>query len=152
MTVSGLSGAIEADAGESHVCARVGDGQLRCWGRNSDGQLGDGTTGTLPDPTAPTTLPATTSLAIGYEHACAGTTDGHVWCWGSDLSGQLGNTRVRNSSSVPVQVSGITNAKSVAAGRHHSCALLTDGRVKCWGNGASGQLGIGSTVEPGARR
>lgn len=87
------------------------------------------------------------AIATGGEHACAVVsmdgTEGTVWCWGKDFFGQLGNGGGGSSSMTnPVwQVTGINSATAVGAGLHHTCALLSNGGVKCWGRNNYGQLG-----------
>ena len=85
-----------------------------------------------------------TQISAGGGHSCGITPGGAVKCWGSNGHGQLGNATNTNSN-VPVQVSGITSgATAVGAGSGHSCAVVTGGAVKCWGDNFSGQLGNGT--------
>jgi alpha-tubulin suppressor-like RCC1 family protein len=118
---------------QTYSCALLMNGQLRCWGANTAGQLGDGTT---MGRTRPTLSLATglVQVSTGYEHACGRRMDGTVWCWGHGTSGQLGNGAMVDSPT-PVQVQGITNAIDVAAGQLASCALLADRTARCWGRG-----------------
>src|SRR5207248_4759636 len=76
---------------KSHSCALSTTGTVLCWGYNSSGQLGNGTTGEQPSPVAVTGLPAVVEVALGANHSCARTAAGAVWCWGQNGSGQLGN-------------------------------------------------------------
>lgn len=143
----GARGCNEIDqlaAGTHHVCASA-QGHLSCWGRNGDGRLGNDSL--HPAAVAqPVALQGVGRVAAGREHTCA--TSGPertLYCWGSDLSGQLGATGTDASSTIPLPVSGIdgghlSSVVSVAAGREHSCAVLADGRVACWGQGALGRL------------
>jgi alpha-tubulin suppressor-like RCC1 family protein len=127
---------------EDHVCARLQDGTVVCWGANDAGQLGRGT---LASPAGPATVSGITTavdVAAGGEHSCAVLQAGTVACWGDNRSGQLGNGTT-TSSATPVRVSGITTAVQVAAGERHSCALLQDGTVDCWGDDSIGELGNG---------
>lgn len=82
----------------------------------------------------------------GCNKGCGVRTVGTVQCWGANSSGQLGNGSNVNSA-VPVLVSGITDARAVAAGHDYSCALLNGGQVECWGRNAVGQLGNGTSVD-----
>ena len=84
-------------------------------------------------------------LALGASHSCALVTDGEVRCWGSNGNGQLGDGTTTRSINTSVVVTTITNARSIAAGDSHSCAVLLDGAAKCWGSNYFGHLGDGST-------
>jgi len=88
-----------------------------------------------------------TAIAAGGSHACALLTGGSVRCWGSNFSGQLGNgTTTNDPIPTPVVVSGITTATAISAGNGNTCALLTGGSVRCWGDNYYGQLGNGTTT------
>jgi len=76
-------------------------------------------------------------------HVCARVSDGTARCWGENDVGQLGNGSVSPMSTLPVTVAGLTNVAAVATGGYHSCALLGDHTVRCWGQGVDGQLGNG---------
>lgn len=138
-------GVREIAAGNYHTCALMDDGVVECWGSNTFGQLGDGTTDTRSSPVTVSQLePAVQSIAAGELHTCAIVQGGSVLCWGSNDAGQLGNDE--QYSAVPVEVRGLSRpARAVTAGARHTCALLDDGSVACWGNNASGQLGNGET-------
>ncbi len=150
VTVSGLSNAVEVSAGGAHSCARLNDNTIECWGDNSFGQLGNGSTVPFPTPVQVTGITNAVGISAGENHTCAVLSDGTVWCWGLNSSGQLGNG-TQNTSLIPVKVSGITTAMAVSAGGSsasdgHTCALLADGTVFCWGNNSFGQLGNGTSA------
>jgi alpha-tubulin suppressor-like RCC1 family protein len=139
--VHGLSNVAALAIGGFHSCAILADSTVRCWGRNADGQVGNGT---LTDATLPqqvTGLGTVAALSAGGYHTCALMADRTIRCWGRNDDGQLGDGTGR-SSSTPVQVSGITNAVAVRGGGYHTCALLSDGTVKCWGRNSFGQIGV----------
>lgn len=141
--VSGLPATVAAIAtGENHSCALRTTGGVKCWGFNSDGQLGDGSSANRNLPVDVVGLTAgATSVAAGARHSCAVTAIAGVRCWGSNGSGQLGDGSTVTKV-VPVAVPGLPAAAiAVAAGESHSCALLADGSVHCWGNNGSGQIG-----------
>jgi LruC domain-containing protein len=132
-------------AGQYRTCAVRPDGSVACWGRNNQGQLGNGS---LVDVTAPTTVTSVAnavSVSAGDSHSCALLTDGTARCWGNNTFGQLGNGTTTSATSA-VQVSGLTDATAIAAGANHSCALRRDGSTWCWGYNGMGQLGIGTVA------
>ena len=87
------------------------------------------------------------ALSAGLSHTCAIIEGGAVECWGVNSSGQLGNGAVVGSYPTPVDVLGITNAVAIATAFGHTCALLSDGIVRCWGLNDGGQLGNGSSIQ-----
>jgi alpha-tubulin suppressor-like RCC1 family protein len=147
--VTGLASGVAAiAAGVDHTCARTTAGGVQCWGNNTSGQLGDGSTTnqTTPQP-VPALASGVAAITTGAYHNCALTTAGGVQCWGQNASGQLGDGSTANKTTpepVPGLASGV--AAIAAAGASHSCALTTAGAVQCWGSNGSGQLGNGSTV------
>ena len=116
-----------------------------CWGDNIEGQLGVGTGGNKDIPTLVTGITTATKIALGSDHSCVVLEDSKIKCWGSNGHGQLGNDGNTGSYNTPVQVLGITTATNVVLGGDHSCALLMDATVTCWGRNQWGQLGDGTT-------
>ena len=148
-------------AGSSHSCMLIADGTVKCWGLNTSGQLGDQTLVLRKAPvavkaaaTGATLLAKVTAIAVGDAHSCALISDGTVKCWGENGSGQLGNMSATNlDSKFPVAVhtssvsaAPLSNVRAIALGGAHSCALLANGTVKCWGLNTFGQLGDGTAV------
>ncbi len=137
-------GFIDITAGRSHSCGLRPNGELRCWGRNEYGQLGDTN---LPDdassPSAVYQIHNAATVATLNNHSCTVLDDDHVHCWGRNESDQLGNGTLDNASS-PVQATNVT-ATSVATGGSHSCALLQAEKMLCWGNNDFGQRGTGTS-------
>src|SRR5712664_3419082 len=139
-------------AGAFFTCVRLSDGTAQCTGRNQFGQLGngDGTFTNSSVPVAVSGLATATRVVTGAEHACALLEDSTVRCWGAGDSGQRGDGTFNNSSTVPVAVVGsngagaLTGAVTVVTGGYHSCALLGDGTMWCWGRNTQGQLGNGT--------
>jgi len=163
--VSGVKRNILFSAGYTHSCADsqssdLVDRKIKCWGKNESGQLGNNT---LTDTTGgadtavknfQTQVPGVVTdnaiaLATGFKHSCAIVEDGSVNCWGSSEFGQLGNSVIGAGlkSNVPVLTSGITNAIAISAGESHTCAVLSDNSVQCWGANHAGQLGTGTLLD-----
>ncbi len=141
--VLNLSGAIAGVVGGFHTCAILSDRSMRCWGRNQDGQVGNGDNTTdvsVPHAVIGLEGPVSTATGGGY-HTCALMPDATVRCWGRNVRGQLGDGTSNASSSTPVPVSGMTTAAAISGGGYHTCALLRDGTVQCWGDNDHGQLG-----------
>jgi alpha-tubulin suppressor-like RCC1 family protein len=142
-----------------HTCAALDNNTLKCWGYNSTGQLGYGTTDGSTTPPSTTvnlgtgrTVHATFAdpISAGPTHTCAILDNASVKCWGDNASGQLGygDTIQRTApASAAVNLGTGRTAKAITAGYFHTCAILDDNTVKCWGENASGQLGIGSTTD-----
>jgi len=145
VAVSGLSTgiaavAVSAEFPAAYSCALTTTGGVLCWGNNSYGQLGNGSTSDSSVPVAVSGLPSgVVSIVAGANHTCALNSTGGVWCWGYQLAN--GST---SDSSVPVAVSGLpSGVVSIVAGSYHTCALTSSGEVWCWGY----RLGNGSTLD-----
>lgn len=143
--VGGLSNITEIVTGSNHTCALLGTGSVRCWGSNGNGQLGDDSRDQRAIPTPVVTLANAEGLSAGSSHTCALRTDGTIACWGRNSAGQVGNGMSGDDALRPAEVTGITDAVSVACGHSHTCALSEDGAVRCWGSNSAGQLGNGGT-------
>ena len=154
--VTGLeSPAVALSMYDASSCAVTDTGGARCWGGNYYGQLGNGaqfTGGSNIDYAGPERVVSLDSgvrdVAMGLHHACAAKTDGSVWCWGRNDYNQLadGTTVTRIT---PVQVAGIDDAVTLAAGENFTCMLSSGGGVRCWGRNQVGQLGDGSLEDRG---
>lgn len=149
------SGVTSISVGYGHACAVTSGGGVMCWGDNTYGQLGDGTTIAKSSPVAVRTSAADTTpltgvskVELGREHSCALMADGTAKCWGNGADGRLGyNATASSSSPVTVMLNSTTTLSGISelsAGGRHSCALMSDGRIRCWGNGSDGALGTGT--------
>jgi len=164
--------------GDSHTCALLTTGDVRCWGRNDFGQLGYGDTNNRGDNEPINNLPnvaltgSVRKIVAGAFHTCALTFAGTLRCWGRGSEGQLGQilpnmfnvfSQFVNPewgdqgnelpSNLPSDIITGAQVTEVAAGDFHTCALSSDGQLKCWGLGSSGQLGYGDFANqftPGA--
>jgi alpha-tubulin suppressor-like RCC1 family protein len=135
-----LGGAVQAlVAGNDFTCALVGQGAAKCWGRSEYGELGYGSYIDSPVPVQVEGLESGVQVvAAGHEHACAVTAEGALKCWGSNEGGRLGNGEggedFPDAYYTPQDVVGLdSGVASVSCAYHHSCAILEDGSVMCWG-------------------
>jgi alpha-tubulin suppressor-like RCC1 family protein len=158
-------------AGDKHTCAigsEPGDvtGTVHCWGNNFVGQLGLGDTANRGDGPGEMAnqLPDTDlgqrarSISAGTAHTCAVLANSSVKCWGYNSSGQLGLGDVESRGDTPGEMGSALPAVALGTGRtavmvtagvEHVCALLDNGKVKCWGDNSLGQLGLGDTNDRG---
>ena len=158
--------------GGDYTCVVLSIGEIKCWGKNNRGQLGDGTTTDSSVPvtvlasgtasSSPVALTGVTAVSAGYEHTCALLTSKQVRCWGNGFQGRLGNGDPYSTASNPetVLVSGVnggtganspvalTDVTAISAGSGHTCALLISKQARCWGQ--AGRLGNGDGLDDSA--
>jgi alpha-tubulin suppressor-like RCC1 family protein len=132
-----------------HTCSITGNGAARCWGDNSNGQLGNGTALSSTVPSSVLGLGSgTAAISTGSFHTCALRTVGDVYCWGTNSHGRLGDGGVASIAYSPRAVVGLPSGiRAIAAGGEHTCALSATGGVWCWGNNTSGQVGDGTFTD-----
>jgi alpha-tubulin suppressor-like RCC1 family protein len=138
------SGVTALAAGHAHLCA-LQNGVVRCWGENSQGQLGNNDSSGIPsvEPVSVPGLSNATLIAAGGSHTCA-VDAGVAKCWGSNINAELGIGTVGGRRLLPAAVKGLDNGiVALAAGTSHTCALLGSSSIKCWGSDFNGQLGDG---------
>lgn len=170
---SALAGVVAIAAGGGHTCALTGGGGVKCWGLNSNGQLGNGTaSGPQTNPVdvcasgsgagcgGGSALTGATAITVGAAHSCAITAFGRVKCWGYNIDGELGDGTNTSPRTNPVDVcvsgsgagcaggSAVAGVTAVAAGAGHTCAITAFGGVKCWGYNVDGELGDGTNTSP----
>ena len=140
------SGVAAIAAGSFHACALIA-GAAKCWGFNSNGQLGDNSQNTSPTPVLASVPGGVARISAGQFHTCAVTPAGALSCWGDNSKGQLGIDTIGGVSLVPGQVHGLgSGIAAVATGGLHTCALTVSGAITCWGNNNAGQVGDNSTT------
>jgi alpha-tubulin suppressor-like RCC1 family protein len=163
VVVPGISDAIAVSAGMYRTCAVLRGGSVQCWGQIGPFGLGDGTKkGNTYSPNIDPiwSIPVTvadiqnaTDVAAGNYFACAVQSDGTAWCWGFNSYGQLGIGMTQDGSLTPVQVPGISNARTISARgvftngtTGYACVVLKTGAVRCWGYDEYGTCGGSSTT------
>jgi alpha-tubulin suppressor-like RCC1 family protein len=144
VTTAAVDPIVELASQSLHTCARRRSGTVLCWGKNTYGQLGNGSREDSSRLVKVEGLQDAVELAVGRDFSCARREAGGVVCWGNDENGQLGDGRgpaIGALSLRPVAVAGLRQPMQLATGEHHVCALEQAGTVQCWGNASNGQLG-----------
>lgn len=157
--VKGNTAWLKVAAGWYHTCAINTDNKLYCWGKNDNGQLGDGTNceGSYDDNCADKYVPTKIGddswqkISAGGDHTCGIKSDGKLYCWGNNNSGQLGDGTAGTSEdwyaankSVPTKI-GDDTWIDISAGQDHTCGIKADSKLYCWGRNQSGELGDGTS-------
>jgi alpha-tubulin suppressor-like RCC1 family protein len=143
-----ITNAIALSVGYTHSCALLSSRRVKCWGGNNWGELGNGRKANSATPVPVKVITNATAISAGNDYTCALLSSRRVKCWGLNNWGELGIGNEHSSTpfSTPRTVKGIANATAIGAGGDHTCALLSDGTVKCWGYNDHGQLGNGKTT------
>lgn len=158
--------AVSVAAGGPHTCAVLDNGDVRCWGRAAEGQLGYGNT--TPVGSGPSYLPKDAGsvplgghhrarvLTAGHQHTCAVLSNGRAQCWGRGDDGRLGygsqawiGDNETLSTKATIQLGSDREVISISAGFAHTCAILDNGYVRCFGDGQGGRLGYGNQNDIG---
>ncbi len=141
--VYGLTNVRWIASGAIHTCAVLDDRTARCWGLNSYGQLGDGTTTNRLTPTPVSGLRDVDKIALN-DHTCATLSDFTLRCWGRNGYGQLGDGTTTERHT-PITVPGLNIVDQIGLSTH-TCAYLYSETAQCWGLNSNGQLGDGTTT------
>ena len=135
-------------SGQQHTCAILDNGELKCWGRDQYGQLGDDmSSANQLSPVSIDFGTGRTAVAISadYYRTCAILDNGDLKCWGRGDNGQLGIGTTNDEytpPSTPIDLGPGRTAVAVDGGFMHVCAILDNGDLKCWGQNFAGELGI----------
>ena len=148
VSVNNLSSGVKGiAAGGYHSCALMNDNEVKCWGDNSSGQLGNGGTESKVSPVTVSNLSDVDKIYAGNSHTCALTIGDRAKCWGWNTYGQVGNDSTSNVLT-PVNVSNLdNNIIQIAPANTYTCAVTDGGKARCWGDNNYGQLGIGTTTD-----
>ena len=143
--------AVAISSGNEHTCVILDNGNVSCWGSGSVGQLGNGDFSDRTTPTPTNSLGLNRSaiaISAGHFHTCVILDNGEVSCWGQDSSGRLGNggTSTINTPTLTASLGDGRTAVAISSGGSHTCAILDNGNVSCWGSGLRGGLGNGDTA------
>jgi alpha-tubulin suppressor-like RCC1 family protein len=138
-TSTWLPGVVSLALGEAHTCYLRADGLIGCWGNNSYGQLGNGSTTQSSSPVTVTGLTDATQIVASGNSTCAVKADTSVVCWGYNGDGEIGNGTGANCTT-PVAVRGLTNVKSLSGGFGYYIAQLGDLSLFGWGSNGNGRL------------
>jgi alpha-tubulin suppressor-like RCC1 family protein len=133
---------VSLTSGQLHTCALTKLGAAYCWGLNSDGQLGNGSTASVAVPVAVGQGLVFAGIRAGGRHTCGWLSSGAAYCWGRNSSGQLGNGTTVNRA-LPTAVIGGRLFASITTGFNHTCGLTSAGAPFCWGAGGNSQTGGG---------
>ena len=159
---------VAISAGDLHTCALLDNAAVKCWGMSSNGRLGTGDTidlgddpGEMGDALAPIDLGnglGAVAVTTGGEHTCVLLTNTYLKCFGNGMDGRLGYGNQNSIGDGPSEMGDALatvnlgvgrTVLAVSAGLAHTCAMLDDASLKCWGNGGSGRRGSGNTTRVG---
>lgn len=142
-----IQSAVHVSAGGQHTCVALSNGFLQCFGKNNAGQLGWDKTekASSAEPLQVTNVGSALAVAAGGAHTCVRTSTGTVQCFGYNNFGQIGVSPTgMNDRYAPAVVAGATDVVELVAGESHTCVLIANGDVKCWGSNMKGQVGLAS--------
>lgn len=132
--------------GVSHSCALTAGGDVKCWGSNVQGQLGDGSNASCQQVVDVALGGKAKALAAGSNHTCAVLTSGQVRCWGNNREHQINADSELNYLSPVAPSVPVSNVMALGGGEDHTCALLADRGVTCWGSNLYEQVAAATTI------
>lgn len=139
-----VSGIYALGVGYTHGCALHGLGEVKCWGANNVGQLGDGSNAPSLVPVSPSgPMARISSLGLGSHHTCVVNTDAQTLCWGKNSYGQAGDESLMSKFTPTLLAGAPDNTLSLSGGEEHTCAILGDSTAMCWGDNSQDNLGTG---------
>lgn len=139
--------------GDEHGCAIDDAGQVHCWGDNGSGQLGTGDRDARSTPTEVSLPLRAATLDARFDRSCAITTDGSLYCWGNNEEGGVGQGGAydvddpSSEDALSPQRVPLDGVRAVGVGQGHTCAVLLDGSLQCWGRNTDRQLGTGDEIQ-----
>ena len=155
-----LSDIVQVSTGDQHTCALTSSGNVKCWGKGTEGQLGNDKSVNTDHPVlvidgdgSSSPLTDIVQVSVGGYHSCALTSSGNVKCWGKGVEGLLGNDKLINTDHPILVVDGegsttpLADIVQISVGVAHTCVLTSFGNVKCWGKGKYGRLGNGEFTD-----
>lgn len=131
--------------GWNHTCSATFGGNTRCWGRNNDWQLGDGTTTLRWTPERvdwPVVMEDVRFVDTGDGFTCVRKVDYTVWCWGDNREGRLGRGTYNGEEPDPAEIVGLDDVRQLSLNGSHACATNAARKAYCWGNNSHKQLGV----------
>lgn len=130
-------------SGDDHTCVVLANGDVRCFGQDTFGQLGDGETSDSLWPVETRMPVPAIAIAAGDDHTCAIDESGAIWCWGLNSDGQLGIGDTVMMEVEPVRLDTTFRAVAISTLKDSNCAIADDGALHCWGRNEEGELGLG---------
>jgi alpha-tubulin suppressor-like RCC1 family protein len=146
LTANGAVTPTAIATGGWHSCVMYSDQTVRCTGLNNQGEIGNNSYFNVSQPTLSIGTENPVALLTGMEHTCTFVGDGRMQCWGTNYTGQLGDGTMGGFAMAPQFVHNITNAIKGVTGGFHTCAILPDHTVECWGRNQDGQIGNGDST------
>ena len=136
------------DTSSRHTCAIDTSSQLWCWGANTSGQLGTGSTLTsrTPQQVYSTGIAAWLEVETGWAHTCGLANTGKAYCWGYNNNEQIGSSTAGMVNPSPIPVTGNLTFKDINAGNDYTCGIDHQEKLWCWGSNNFGKIGLGETV------